>query len=125
MDYFGEVKILINQHEFFGDERFVTYGRLDFLRQELTERLKDKNLSKPNPNWGNMWDNRFGAFLDLSDYVRGDRFINPSNVPNGQNFQNILQANDKYYEDGYICFREKNIILDMIRELENNINNRK
>ena len=55
---------------------------------------------------------------DLYDYIRGDRHITPSSVPNVENFKDILLANDQYYKDGIICKQEKDILLGMINEME-------
>ncbi len=108
------------------DKRFVTYGRLDFLRHELTDRLNDKELSKPSPNWKEKWDNRLGAFWDLYDYVIGDRHISISEIAKNNLSKDVILMNDNYYKDGNICLEEKNIILDMIKELKDFIkNNRK
>ena len=124
LDYFNQLKGLFNKYKFDEDNRFVTYCRLDFLKQELTDRLKDENLKYPSPNWKDKWDNRLGAFWDLYDYIRGDRHITPSSVPEGKSFKDILLANDQYYKDGFICKQEKDILLDMINEMELFINNK-
>ena len=36
LDYFEQLKKLFNNHKFDDDDRFFTYGRLDFLKKELT-----------------------------------------------------------------------------------------
>lgn len=118
LDYFNHLKKLFDNSEFEEDSRFVTYCRLDFLRQELTDRLHDDKLKNEDPNWKDKWDNRLGAFWDLYDYIRGDRHITPSSVPNVENFKDILLANDQYYKDGIICKQEKDIVLGMINEME-------
>lgn len=118
LDYFNQLKKLFDNSEFEEDSRFVTYCRLDFLRQELTDRLHDDKLKNEDPNWKDKWDNRLGAFWDLYDYIRGDRHITPSSVPNVENFKDILLANDQYYKDGIICKQEKDILLGMINEME-------
>lgn len=121
LDYFEELKQKLNQYELKEDLRFVAYGRLSCLKTELTERLKDEKLKEPDPNWKYKWDNRMGAFWDLFDYIRGDRHITPGHVPEGENFKEVLTKNDKYYEEGFICKQEKEILLDMIDEIENHI----
>lgn len=103
LDYFEQLKKLFNNHKFDDDDRFFTYGRLDFLKKELTERLNDTKLEKESPNWKDKWDNRLGAFWDLYDYIRGDRHFTPGNIPDGMNFRDMLIMNDQYYKDGYIC----------------------
>jgi len=118
LDYFEELKQKLNQYELKEDTRFVTYGRLSFLTNELVERLKDEKLKEPDPNWKDKWDNRMGAFWDLSDYIRGDRYIAIGQVPKELSFHEVLRKNDEYYKDGFICKQEKEIILEMINEIE-------
>lgn len=125
LDYFSKLESLFNQCSFEKDNRFVTYGRLDFLREELNQRLEDEKLryEEPNSVWGkSKWDNRMGAFIDLWDYIRGDRYIAPHQVPENMKFQDVLKANDQYYKDGYICVEEKENLLDMIKEIKSFIN---
>lgn len=123
LDYFKEIENTFDNCVFENDERFVTYGRLDFLHKELIERLNDEKLSKPSPNWKDKWDNRLGAFWDLSDYIRGDRHITLSSIPKGKNFKDVLIANDQYYDDGLICKEEKEVLLSMINEMKSFILN--
>lgn len=118
LDYFEEIKQKLSQYEFKEDTRFVTYGRLSFLKTELTDRLKDDKLKEPDPNWKDKWDNRMGAFWDLSDYIRGDRYISIGQVPKELSFHEVLRKNDEYYKDGFICKQEKELILEMINEIE-------
>ena len=122
LNYFAKLEKIFADHTFAYDNRFVTYGRLDFLRSELTQRLNDETLKIKKPNFVNQWDNRLGAYFDLSDYIIGDRHINIASVPNGMNFHEILQQNDEYYKDGIICEQEKEILIEMINEIKNAIN---
>lgn len=126
LDYFEKLEKLLNSNTLEEDNRFVTYGRLDFLKQELPQRLKDENLKYEDLKsvWGkNKWDNRLGAFWDLYDYIRGDRYISPAHVPEGKSFKDILLANDQYYKDGFICKQESDILLEMINEIKSFIKN--
>lgn len=126
LDYFEKLEKLLNSNTLEEDNRFVTYGRLDFLKQELPQRLKDENLKYEDLKsvWGkNKWDNRLGAFGDLYDYIRGDRYISPAHVPEGKSFKDILLANDQYYKDGFICKQESDILLEMINEIKSFIKN--
>lgn len=117
LDYFEQIKKLFTNHKFDEDYRFFTCGRLDFLKNELTERLNDTNLEKEDLNWKDKWDNRLGAFWDLYDYIRGDRHFTPADIPDGMNYRDMLIMNNKYYEDGYVCKQEKDILLEMINEI--------
>lgn len=126
LDYFEKLEKLLNSNTLEEDDRFVTYGRLDFLKQELPQRLKDENLKYEDLKsvWEkNKWDNRLGAFWDLYDYIRGDRYISPAHVPEGKSFKDILLANDQYYKDGFICKQESDILLEMINEIKSFIKN--
>lgn len=126
LDYFEKLEKLLNSNTLEEDDRFVTYGRLDFLKQELPQRLKDENLKYEDLKsvWGkNKWDNRLGAFWNLYDYIRGDRYISPAHVPEGKSFKDILLANDQYYKDGFICKQESDILLEMINEIKSFIKN--
>lgn len=121
LDYFGKLETAFKEHIFENDERFVTYGRLDFLKEEVSQRLNDKKLKYEESNsvWGkNKWDNRMGAFIDLWDYIRGDRWFTPTNIPEEENFKEILSANDQYYKDGFICEQERDVLLEMINEIK-------
>ncbi len=124
LDYFDKIKDTFRNYHFEEDKRFVTYGRLDFLKEELTQRLNDENLKKESPNWKDKWDNRMGAFIDLWDYIRGDRYIAPHHVPDGKSFKDILLANDQYYKDGVICKQERDLLLEMIDEIKSFIENK-
>lgn len=117
LDYFEQLKKLFDNHKFDEDDRFITCGRLDFLKNDLIEKLNDKKLEKEDPNWKDKCDNRLGAFLDLYDYIRGDRHFTPDNMSHGMNFRDMLIINDQYYKDGYICKQEKDILLEMINEI--------
>lgn len=126
LDYFEKLEKLLNSNTLEEDDRFVTYGRLDFLKQELPQRLKDENLKYEDLKsvWGkNKWDNRLGAFWNLYDYIRGDRYISLAHVPEGKSFKDILLANDQYYKDGFICKQESDILLEMINEIKSFIKN--
>ena len=126
LDYFEKLEKLLNSNTLEDDDRFVTYGRLDFLKQELPQRLKDENLKYEDLKsvWGkNKWDNRLGAFWNLYDYIRGDRYISPAHVPEGKSFKDILLVNDQYYKDGFICKQESDILLEMINEIKSFIKN--
>lgn len=123
LEFFNKLDNLFNQFDFDDDDRFVTYGRLNFLREEFSERLNDDNLRKNNLNWKNKWDNRLGAFWDLYDYINGDRFISINNISDKENFDDIVNANEQYYKEGYICKQERDILQEMINEISIFINN--
>lgn len=122
MDYFEKIEKFLNNSLFKEDNRFITNGRLSFLRKELTLRLNDESLKEEDPNWKEKWDNRLGAFIDLSDFIRGDNFFPIGQIPKGTTFKKALEDSDNYYRDGYICKQEKEILISMIQEFKDYIN---
>ena len=121
LEYFEKIDNSFKKHSFENDERFVTYGRLSFLKEEVSQRLNDEKLKYEEQNsvWGkNKWDNRMGAFIDLWDYIRGDRWFTRSNIPEGKKFKEILSENDQYYKEGFICEQEKDILMEIINEIK-------
>ena len=99
-------KLLSKDYE--SDKRFVTYCRRDFLRNEMSEMLKQTDLSTKNP--------KMMAFYDLEDYIKNDTWISKGSIPNFENFEDIIRNNDEYKNDGKICLEEKNILIEMIDE---------
>ena len=43
--FLDELKDIISKHDYETDERFVTYGRRDFLRNEFSDYLNEKTYS--------------------------------------------------------------------------------
>ena len=115
---FDSIIDIIKNHSFKEDSRFVTFGRLDHLREEFTKRLNDKTLMSKNPDREEQWDNRLASFWDLADFIKGDRNVTIESVPDGLNFNKIVAENDQYYNEEIISKREKEIILSMIQEFK-------
>lgn len=105
---------IIMNHDYDLDERFVTYGRRDFLRQEFSNYLNDKSYA----GRGKYND----AFADLSDYYSGETWINIGSVPSNLNFHEIEDADYEYRKEGIICKQEIEIIKEMMQEFKNNLN---
>ena len=82
------------------DSRFFTFGRRSFLREELDKCLEERNY--------------VDAFYDIADYIRNDTWISRSDVPEGENIANIENKDLEYKNDGYICKKEKDILVEMI-----------
>ncbi len=125
LELFNQIEEYIVHFEFKDDKRFVIYGRVGFLINELSYRLTDDYLSEASSEWATKWDNRMGAFWDLSDLVNGDHNITQGGIPEGLEYQDVLHANEEYYREGFICSQEKDIILDMIAEIKKFILNKK
>lgn len=94
LNYFNKLEKAFDECSFEDDERFVTYGRLGFFQDELTERLNDKRLKYEDSNWKGKWDNRLGAFWDLFDFINGDRYFTSSQVPKEADFHNLINENN-------------------------------
>lgn len=107
------LKILekLNSNEFKSDPRFVTYGRRDFLKEELENKLQSSNY--------------IDAFYDIYEYIEGERcFINRFKIPSSLNIELIEKNAMDYLKDGIICEEEKNIISEMINKFLNTINDK-
>ena len=124
LDYMSKLQNALLSHSCIYDKRFVTYGRLDFLKEEFTKRLNDETLKIKKINFQNQDDNRLSAFWDLQDYITGDRHISMINVPSGIDFHQLVRLNNEYYKDGIICLQERDILLNMIREMQDYIHNK-
>lgn len=101
---------IIEKHEYEQDDRFVTYGRRDFLRKEFTDYLDEKTYS----GRGKYND----AFVDLAEYYSGNTWIDMSSVPQELNFHEIDNQDTEYRNEGIICKQEIDIIKDMIKEFK-------
>lgn len=103
INYFDAIENEINNHIFEIDNRFVTYGRRDFLQKEFEKYLNNNDY--------------LNALINLQEYMCDyTSFLTPADIPKGEkrNFHDILKDNDDYFKDGIICLQEKNIIIDMI-----------
>lgn len=98
----------INKHNFKKDNRFVTYGRRQMLKQEFFDRL----LGKKEHFKGRY----IGALLFIQEYINDGNFIAPHHIPENErtNFKKIYQEDSEYYTTGIICKEEKDNIIDMI-----------
>ena len=108
---------IISKHEYEEDNRFVTYGRRDFLRKEFTKYLNEETFS----GRGKFND----AFVDLADYYSGDTWISSTSVPKELDLVKIRKEDSEYREEGIICKQEKEIILEMIEEYRAKLNSLK
>jgi len=100
----------LNKSELKRDDRFFTYCRRDFLRQEFTDKLNKKNIKLNN-------DYLLDAYFNLYDYIVNDTWISMGSIPNDISAQDVIKKDDEYKNSGIICFQEKEILLDMIHEL--------
>lgn len=104
---------IIVSHEYEDDDRFVTYGRRDFLRQEFSDYLNDRKYS----GRGKYND----ALVDLMDFYSGNTWISKSSIPENMDFMKIDKDDSEYKKDGIVCKQEADIIKDMIDEFRNKI----
>lgn len=109
LSFLSFIKKTLNNYSYKKDSRFVTYGRLDFLEKEMYELLEK--------------DDVFRALINLEEYVRGtSHMFQPNQVPQNENYHNLLKNYDDYYKDGIICEEEKNKIIELINKTEDFIN---
>ena len=109
--FLNELENLINNHEFLYDERFVTYGRRNFLKQEFNNFLQNNKF--------------MNCLIDLEEYVYGhSSFFTFADIPQTKSskFHDILKKHDDYYRDGIICLQEKDILLQMITDFKTKLN---
>lgn len=105
----------ISKYEFDADKNFIMNSRRKCLKRMIEERLqKDK---------GNANELVADSLFNFLEFV-GDEY--PGNIISDVQELGIsikeFDAMDKAYrEKGIICFQEKDIILDMIRIMENYI----
>ena len=107
------LKELIVNHDYESDERFVTYGRREFLRQEFSDYLNERTYCGS----GKYND----AFVDITDFYSGNSWISMSSVPQELDFRKIDNADIEYKKSGVVCKQEADIILDMIKEFKEHL----
>lgn len=100
-----KLKNKINMMECKSDSRFKPYGRMLFLREELTKNIAESKY--------------LDALFDISDFLDSTRII-----PEYENNDpSIVNENKVYFDEDIICNEEKEAILGMINELMDSINN--
>ena len=107
METLNKLEEVLIKYEYNEDSRFVTFGRRDFLKQELTASLEEKNYEQ--------------AFYDIVDYVKADTWISSATVPSEYNFQEVIKIDTEYKDCGIICLQEKEILLAMIKEFKKGV----
>lgn len=108
----GLKKLIVN-HDYESDERFVTYGRREFLRQEFSDYLNERTYC----GRGKYND----AFVDITDFYSGNSWISMSSVPQELDFRKIDNDDIEYKKEGIVCKQEADIILDMIKEFKEHL----
>lgn len=102
---------IISNHDYELDDRFVTYGRRDFLRKEFTDYLNE-NLYSGRGKYND-------AYNDLADYYTGNTWIPIGSIPDDKNIHSIIDKDTEYKNEGIICKQEIDIINEMIEEFRN------
>lgn len=113
LTYLNKLEEEINKHSYKNDDRFITYGRRDFLRREFTERLNFAVQANDTNKYIN-------ALVDLEEYIYTQNYISITSIPNNEtkDFRKLDKINTEYYNSGIICKEEKDIIVDMIQEFK-------
>ena len=99
----------IENHKYYEDKRFMPeleynmQWRQDFLKEEAKNRIKQ----------GDVWF----AYKNLFELIL---VSNPVLYSSNKYFKNESDKNnhESYYKDGFICEKEKNIIMEMINLIE-------
>ena len=110
INYFNTIENEMNNHLFENDNRFVTYGRRDFLKQEFNRFLNSNNY--------------LDALINLEEYMCDyTSFLTPADIPQEETrkFHDVLKDNDDYFRDGIVCLQEKNKIIEMIQEFKKHL----
>ena len=90
-----KVILILNSFEYETDSRFVPYGRMISLKEELDKNLLNKNY--------------LDAFNNICDYFKDSR-ISLNNNPT------IVDKNIAYFNENKICSEEKQILTEMIEK---------
>jgi len=104
----------IENHKYYEDKRFMPeleynmQWRQDFLKEEAKNRIKQ----------GDVWF----AYKNLFELIL---VSNPVLYGSNKYFKNESDKNnhESYYKDGFICEKEKNIIMEIINAIEENKEN--
>lgn len=103
LDYLEKIESILNSYnDDIDDNRFV-----------------NKNIIN------NGWISNDDAIDYLFDNIIGNIPILPTDVPQGQNLSNISAELNQYYKDGYVCSKEKEMLLNIINEIKKYINTSK
>lgn len=98
-DFIEQVSLKINRANTKSDVRFIPYGRMTFLREEFTRNINEKRY--------------LDALFDIEDYLDESRI-----QPNYESHDpSIVDNNKEYFSENVICSEEKEILMDMIKEL--------
>ena len=110
INYFNAIENEMKNHLFEIDNRFVTYGRRNFLQKEFNKFLNNNDYRN--------------ALMNLQEYMCDyTSFLTLADIPQGETreFHSILKDNDDYFKDGIVCLQEKDIIIDMINKFKKSI----
>ena len=112
LQFLNSLEDEINKHSFKKDNKFVTYGKRESLRQEFSDIL----IGKKEHFKGKY----MGALLCIQEYINDGNFIAPHHIPENKrtDFKKIYQEDIEYYNLGIICEEEKDIIMNMINYLK-------
>lgn len=98
LKYLEKIESILNRCNFDDDVRFV--------RNSLN----------------NNWISNDDAINYLFDNIIGNISILPIDVPQGQNLSDLSSQLEQYYNDGYVCSKEKDMLLNIINEIKKYIN---
>lgn len=113
ISFLNGINDIISKYDYKIDDRFVTYGRREFLRKEFSDYLNERTYA----GRGKYND----AFVDLAEYYTGNTWISISSVPEGVDFHKVYNADIEYRKEGIICKQEIDIIKEMIQEFKSHL----
>lgn len=103
-----------------------SYLYLDYLEKiesMLNSYSNDNDDSRFNRNIiNNNWISNDDAINYLFDNIIGNVTVLPTEVPQGHNSSDLSIQLDQYYKDGYVCRKEKDMLLNIINEIKEYIN---
>ena len=97
---------IIIKYDYEQDDRFVLFGRREFLKNGFNDYLNDTEFSVR----GKFND----AYIDFTDFLLGNTWIDLAYIPTNLDVDTVLKNDDNYKDDGNICKQEIDVIKEML-----------
>ena len=95
--------------------------KIESILNSYNDNIDDNRFANKNII-NNGWISKDDAINYLFDNIIGNITILPTDVPQGQNLSDISAELNQYYKDGYVCRKEKEMLLNIINEIKKYIN---
>ena len=115
LNLLNNLKQEISKYDFERDNNFIMNGRRKGLRDMIFERLNGSN----NQYEENIKDSLFNLWEFVSDEYDGDLIFVSKEL--NLTLNDTINMCEKYRKKNIICLQEKDIILEIIRKIENYI----